>query len=124
MLNLKSEAEKIDSPGKKKMAKFYTKKVKETTNGGSVLSLGCCSDVDNMVAKNCGLKYSYTVGDLDYQDWYVSERHVDHYENVFMFGVIEHLMNPLFCFEDFKKSNNRRYKNLLINSKAATFFLG
>ena len=120
-LNLKSEAEKIDSPGKRKMARFYIKKVDETCNHGSVLSLGCCSDVDKIVAKNCGLDYSYTISDLDY-DIDIGRPFMDYFDNVFAFGVIEHLMNPLFCLNRLSAFITRDTKIYLSTPRRPHFF--
>ena len=89
MLNLKCDGAIHFQPVRWEATKKYLAgKVKK----GAVLDIGCANEFGERLAREYGLKYFHTEGDLDFE-WGVS--FFMPYRNVFCFDVLEHLMNPL-----------------------------
>ena len=95
-INLKSEptSQTIDNKRFEYLVKFMKDPVE------SVLDIGSQNNFGLKVAKYYNISICNTDGDLDYTDWMPLGG--DYYKTVWIFEVIEHLMNPALFLKELK----------------------
>lgn len=63
------------------------------TNCGACLDIGDQNYIGTKIASHFGMQYYYTIGDLNWNNWYLSTDNKP--DVVFCFRVLEYLLNPL-----------------------------
>lgn len=106
-LDLKCQPSTLETMGVRKRYLKTLDFVNSIPNSGNVLSIGGESVVDVKIAQEAALKHYYTEGDLDHPGWKVAGEHPGRFDNVFIFEVIEHLVNPLLMLEELKRYIDR-----------------
>ena len=102
-LDLKCLPSTLETPGAGKRYRKTLEFVNSIPTFGNVLSIGELSDIDVKIAQELTLKHYYTEGDLDYPGWQIVGEHPGRFDNVFIFEVIEHLINPMLMLTELKR---------------------
>ena len=101
--DLRCQPSTLETPGVRKRYLATLQFVNSIPTTGTVLSIGGKPVVDVKIAQESALIHYFTEGDLDYCNWQVAGEHPEKFDNVFIFEVIEHLINPLLMLEELKR---------------------